>query len=224
MKSKKKNTKTEKTKAITTGARQAFLERNPAAAKLQTAHLTEITTRIGDYRTRMTTRANDWIDAANEARAIGLLVVDFLDTLPGKQLTTDFWLQMQGLFVDPSGIQITQDQLRWFVKVASRNAEPVTDIAAALQLRQPLLLAAGDPEIFQLEARPIQVAHAPSNPLTDLKAFLQYARLEDVLARLHADEHFCPGGRIRADLRATLKVELAPVKKVLDGFWNELEM
>ena len=206
-------------------ARADYLAANPKAAELQKAHLKEITRRIGAYRKKMLGRAQDWIDAANEARAIGILINDFLDTLPGKQMTTDFWGQMEKLFVDPYGNPITQDQLKWFVKVANAAPAPFKDILGALAYRQPLLLAAGDNELLELIGeRPPQTLHAPPNPLNELKTVLNHVELQGIFKRLRGDVNYCPGGRLRDDLREILRVELAPTKKILDELWTELGM
>src|SRR5208283_423398 len=115
-----------KVAAMASGSRGDFLAAHPEARKLQTAHLKEITRRIGNYRKSIKLFATELMNKANEARAIGVLIMDFLDTLPGKQLTTDFWQQMEGLFVDPHGQKITQDNLKWFVKIARLNPAPIT--------------------------------------------------------------------------------------------------
>jgi len=206
-----------------TGARADYLDAHPKAKALQESHLKTITSRIGNYRKKMIGRAQDWIDAANEARAIGVLIVDFLDTLPGKQLTTDFWGQMEKLFVDQYGNAITQDQLKWFVKVANAAPAPFKDILGALAYRQPLLLAAGDSDVLQLiSERAPQILHAPPNPLNELKTVLNHTELEDIFKRLHGDVNYCPGGRLRQDLRETLRVELAPTFALLDELRLEL--
>jgi hypothetical protein len=195
---------------VPTGARAAFLAANPKARKLQTAHLKEITTRIGKFRVHAKKCAKDFIDLANEARAIGFLVIDFLDTLPGKQLTLDFWTQMESLFVDQYGNQITQDMLKLFEKAARNHPEPFTAALDALQYRQPILLASGD-ESFQLSGeRPQQTLHAPPNPLSLLKDCFNPA-FEEIFTQLRGDKNYCPDGEhLRDDLRETLKVELPP--------------
>jgi hypothetical protein len=205
-------------------ARADYLESNPKAAELQRAHLKEITTRIGNYRVKMLKRAQDWIDTANEARDIGVLINDFLDSLPGKQMTTDFWEQIGKLFKDQFGNPITQDQLKWFVKVANAAPKPFDNVIAAMAYRQPMLLAAGDPGILELESeRPPQLLHAPPNPLNELKTMLNHSELEDIIMRLRSDTNYCPGGRMREDLRATLRVELEPTFRLVDEIRRELE-
>jgi hypothetical protein len=204
-------------------ARADYLAANPKAKQLQTVQLKEITKRIGTYRKKMLARAKDWIDAANEAREIGVLIIDFLDSIPGKQLTIDFWKQMESLFVDQHGSPITQDQLKWFVKVASANPEPIKEVLVALQYRQPLLLAAGNKEILELESeRSPQTLHAPSNPLAELKELLDYSEFQETIKRFKSDPNYFPNGKIRDDLREPLLAELEPTFRLVDEIRREL--
>jgi hypothetical protein len=200
-----------------TGARAEFLAGNPKAKKLQKAHLHEITTRIGRYRHDILSWATHGVKLANEAREIGLLIVSYLDTLPGKQMTLDLWMQLQNLFIDQYGNRITQETLKWFVKIAKANPDPFDSILDVLQWRQPLLLASGD-ETFQLTGeRPQQVLHAPANPMSLLKDYFN-PDLEAIVTELRANINYCPDGEhFRPDLCETLRVEMEPKLKRYDS-------
>jgi hypothetical protein len=71
-------------------------------------------------------------------------------------------------------------------------------------------------------ARPIQKLRAPPNPLNELKTILNSSRLKDILARLRVDRNYCPGGRLRDDLRGPLAAELKDTKDLLAELWQEL--
>ena len=87
---------------------------------------------------------------------------------------------------------------------------------------QLLLLASGEND-FQLEGqRSPQVEHAPPNPLSLLKEQFNVSRLQDAYDRLRADENYCPGGKLRPDLRDTLRVELKSAKQIIDQLWTDL--
>jgi hypothetical protein len=204
------------------GSRADYLATNPRARQLQDAQLKQITERIGHFRKKMIGVARDFVKAANDSREIGILIIDFLDTLPGKQLTTDFWQQMEGLFIDCFGNPISQEQLKWFVSIANKNPKPFENIIEAFQFRQTLMLASGADELILESERGPQTSHSPTNPLLELKNVLAFARLEDVYKRLSSDQNYFPDGHLRPDLRDTLIVELKPTFELVDKLKLEL--
>lgn len=122
-----------------TGKRAEFLQSHPKEAAVESATVKKICSDIGDFRTLARQWGKDGFALVNMARDIGIFVNGFIQALPGGQLTLDFWLQFEGMFIDQHGHAISQDQLVWFAHHAQRNPEPVSDVNVMLSYRKEIL-------------------------------------------------------------------------------------
>lgn len=195
----------------------------PQEAALQATVVEQIRGRIGDLRTSYNILTLGMVKTAEGWRQVGLLVIELEQMLPGKRLTEDFWRQLPELFQDSNGESIGRDMLEWAAKVARDHPEKIESVDDARRIwRQPELLLACDPN-FQLESeRGPQVRHDRPNPLALFKEQLRFTPLLEHWKELRADEHYFPGGRLREDLRETLRVELEPTIRLVDEVRKEL--
>ena len=203
-------------------ARSEFLAANPRAAKLQATQMTEFHKRFAELIGGLKSILRGIVDKAEQARQIGIVLIEFVDTLPGQKITPDFYEQLKPEFTDPQGRLISLELLEWFMKVARHNLDPIADFETALKWKQPLLLATGDPE-FKLET--VRVAGdrpEAKDEWGQLKEWMSNPELEDWWAKLHHNDAYFPGGQMRPDLRAMMAEEWKPKFKVLDELRQEL--
>ena len=220
-KPKSKNQKPE-TEALT--PRAQFLAQNHTAAEVQRENIKQLRKSIVDFRTALRESSIGMVKLAEKGRQIGLIVLELAESFPGRRITEDFWRQLPELFTDSHGQKITLEMLMWFAKIAKGNPEPIADVMEAKRNLQLLLMASGEKE-FVLEAeRSPQMAHAPRDTLATVKQLLDYGEFKEAFEALKADARYYPGGRIRPDLRDTLRVELAPAIVIVQTFARELAL
>lgn len=179
-----------------------------------------ICTRIGTFRKSVESWGSKTVHLCNDAREIGLLVLEFQEQLPGKKITIDFWRQFEGMFVDQFGHQIGLDQLQMCVRMAVKYPEPITDQQIASSYRQELFIAGG----FELDQEtshgvPRDVNHY-NNIFDASSAYIK--RLNTSFKNLAENPNFGPVGNWPEDRKERTRIQLAPVKKALDDLWNEL--
>lgn len=168
-------------------ADQRLAVQRQTAIAVEHQTLTEIIGKITAYRVDMERLANGFVASGNNARAIGQLILGWWETLPGKQMTIDFWQRWQDRMVDRHGRQIELDELKWFVRIALNNPEPFTTVQQVLAARQMVFLAAG----FALEGehtpgRP----HDPPNAYSQLTSLFDPKPLEATLRALEKDPNY----------------------------------
>ncbi len=209
--------------------RKDYLNAHPKAKELQDAQVGAICAGAGDYRKKALAIAKQIVDLSKDGRRIGLLVIEFRDSLPGKQITDDFWRQLEDCFVDQHGNPILRGQLEMFERIASKQIdEPFETFMEAFQYQKQLFLASGSEEFFQLEGeRGKQVSKGEPNPLSQVKDVFNLLGKSDVFDKLLLNENYCPDGHIRPDLKGPLKVELTlekrtSARKFLDWLDSEL--
>ena len=125
-----------------TGKRAEYLKAHPRDAAVEEAHVKKICTDIGEFRKLARNWATDGFRLLNKGIDIGIIVKGFVDELPGKQLTLDFWIQFKGMFIDQYGHPVTQEQLIWFYNLAERRANKhveQTEVDEMLSYRRELL-------------------------------------------------------------------------------------
>lgn len=200
--------------------REAFLAANPQAKELQAAQVEEfkrLFAELMDGGAPLPSLLTGLINKAEQARRIGIVLVEFVDTLPGKRLTADFYEQTKHLFVDGHGQSVPLHVLEMFIRHARKNEQPITTIGAALDSQQLLLGAAGGDFALVAESqRTPPVLHPPANPLNQLKDTFAHLDLSSIIARFRSNPNYCPGGKLRPDLAAALKVELKPKLQEFD--------
>jgi hypothetical protein len=217
-----KNKKPADSSALSLTERADYLAANPRAAALQAAQMSEFHKRLSELLGGLHSILHGFVDKAEQARQIGIVLIEFVDTLPGQKLTPDFYEQLKPEFTDPQGRLTSLELLEWFMKVARHNLDPIADFETALKWKQPLLLATGDPE-FKLET----VREAGERPEAKdewghLKEWLSEPDLEEWLIKLHQNPAYYTNGQMRPDLRAMMAEEWKPKFKVLDELRREL--
>ena len=182
-------------------AREEYLAANPEARKMQDASLAQITAVVGNFRHKFKNAINEFVDTAEQARQIGIAIIEFEETLPGKKMTADFWNQLESLFVDNYGNPITKEMLEWFVKIARGNTNPIDNILTALQWRQPLLLATGDEEFSLIGERAPQHRIAPQDEWNTLASWLDEMDVPEKVEKLLNNPHYFVDGQLRPEMR-----------------------
>lgn len=103
--------------AEVTGPRAEFEAAHPEAREIRIAAQKKIGELMGDLRTKVMPIVMDF---AKDMWQIGKQVEAFADTLPGKELTPDFYEQMQAGFVDKYGHPISHWALMTSLRMARR--------------------------------------------------------------------------------------------------------
>lgn len=200
-------------------ARADYLATRPKEARLQKQTVKTICSRVGTFRKGVETWGKMTVKLANDARAIGLFVLEFINELPGKELTLDFWNQFDGMFVDQYGQKVLREQLKVFVRIADNNAEEFTDVQSAMSWRQPLLLAAG----FELVGeRAPGVAKSPDfyNQLFDM---LDVRKIDSVLRGLQENPNFGPMEAWDSERRQRAWIQLQPTFERIHDIESKLK-
>ena len=120
----------------------------------------EICKRIGRIRDGIKEVGLRCVKLVNDSREVGLLIIKDLERLPGKQMTIDFWHKQRDMYVDHHGQPITLENLKWCVKIAQAEPNPITEVAHANSYGKGLLGLIG----FNLEGEaPGAAAAEPRN-------------------------------------------------------------
>lgn len=199
-------------------ARETHLATHPQEAKLQTATIKTICTRIGTFRKEVEKFGTMAVKLCNDARAIGTYIVELWESLPGKQMTTDFWQQMSELFVDQYGQKITIEQLKIFVRIHNNSPEEISEPQMALSWKQEILAAAG----FQLVAGSVGMTAQHLDNYNKLLKYLDPRRITEPLSGLEGDVKFGPVISWPEDRKERVILQIEPMKKAIDSLWEEL--
>lgn len=178
--------------------------------------------RIGRYRREVTEDVRRIVSRANEAREIGLLILKDWEGLPGKQMTIDFWQQKQELYIDPSGSPILLEQLKWFVKVAMNEPQPITDLRVALSYRQECFGAGG---FLLIGDAPGGTASGQDNYFLSLtRHFGKWTQeIETGLKALEQDANFGPVKGWPSERRLVVLAKVEPLHQRLSDFYGKLK-
>ncbi len=176
-----------------------------------------------EYQPLVKGLVDNTVSTANMAREIGILIDQLVDTLPGKEMTRDFWeTKYQFFFRDAKKQLITFEMMAFFRSASRQIKKPLTaeDIQTALYYRQTLLGAAG----FELEGeRQPGHAHEPRsvwNEFTDLMEMEK--KLQSVMQKLAQDSNYGPIEKWPKHNKESARVQLEPLKKRLDEMWRKL--
>jgi hypothetical protein len=198
-------------------ARAVFLAEHPAELKLDKAMIQQIRKSVPAFRAQLKLAVGHLIKSAEMGRQLGLAILAYEKTLPGGELTVDFWNQVGSQFIDTTGRPITREMMTWFVKIARKYSEPIQDVMDAFQCRQPLLLASGEPEFELVGQREGETAATPKNEWLELKGWIEgIDEQNQVLGRLRANANYFPGGHLNPETKELLAVQLRPQIKALD--------
>jgi hypothetical protein len=195
---------------------------HPAVRELQDAATSEFREKWRSFQEDLCPMLTKFVAKAESARQIGIALIEFTDTLPGKKLTRDFYEQTKHWFADAQGVPAAFELLEWFMAVARKNESPIESMATALKYVQPLLLSSGDPA-FQLvsDATPKQRI-PPQDEWGKLTSWLENPELEQTWNALKKNPAYFPDGHLRADLRTMLAEEWKPKFAVIEEFRKEL--
>ncbi len=211
-----KKSKPKKIKALAIStARADYLAANPKVKKIQDAAIQQFNKYHLEATEAVAASKKNQIKAVNAMRRAGVAADELEETLPGKQFTFDFHLQLAG--DGEKQIHANLDVIQKYQFVARNLPKDIKTIEEVQQFQTVFKYFLGIES-----ARGQQVIHAQKSPLDELKEILHFNELEDVWKRLRETEQYCPGGRFRDDLRATLRVELEPTFKLVDELRKEL--
>lgn len=159
------------------------------AIKVSNSTVVTICHKVGNYRAKAKVVARGMVDLTNDGREIGLLIDGFIEKLPGKQFTLDFWQQWKDQFVCKTGGAIELDELKWFVRLAKNMPKPAETLLEAFAARQMTFGAAG----FELIGeRPPGLAHEQPVPYNDFLSALSFKPLEKTIKKLELDPNYGP--------------------------------
>lgn len=217
-----KHTHVERSPQETLTAREVYLAANPNANAVQAALLTEYHTRRTRLRDGLSSILFQFVDKVEEARQIGIVLVELAEALPGRKITRDFYEQMRGLFTDATGQCDSFEMLEWYQRLARSNAEPITEFQTAMKWHTPLLLASGDPE-FQLVSEPmVKERVPPKDELGQLRSWLDNPSVVSVWQQLKLNPRYYQDGHMRPDLRERMAEEFKDLINMVDELKREL--
>ena len=191
---------------------------HPKEAALQKTQITSICNRIGTFRKEAEKFGVLAVKLCNDAWNIGAFIVELWETLPSKQMTTDFWQQMSELFVDQYGQKITIEQLKIFVRIHTNITSQITDPQEALSWKQEILGAAG----FQLTEGTVGGSAVDADFYNKLLKNLDPRRIAGPLDGLVKDEHYGPVISWPQERKDRVILQVEPTKKAIDKLWEEL--
>ena len=102
-------------------AREEYLRQHPEARKVDQQLVGVIVERVHTFCRHVQHPTPDWIVLLGYAVNIGAYVHDLMESLPGKQMTLDFWSHYEPKFKHADGMQISRDQLKCFVRIAHQK-------------------------------------------------------------------------------------------------------
>ena len=216
------------------GAREEFLAANPGARVHQAAFEREFKERYARWRPRALPAVKEVISLTEEARQMGIVLLEFVESLPGKKLTVDFYEQLKStVFRDEHGQTIALELLEWFMRTARNNALPITSFRAADKYNQPVLFEAQAQAIVaegevaeglyeRVQAAMLKNRVPPKDAWTEITDWFEGSAIEEQWSKLKANPHYYPDGHLREDLREMYAAHLAPKFKVLDELRREL--
>ncbi len=198
-----------KSGSATSNNREAVQRRTEL--KVQSATVVTICQKIGKYQDKVKRIADDMLSGTNDGREIGLLINGFVDKLPGKRMTPDFWEQNKAQFT-VRGKQLSLEEFNWFVRLAKSLPEPATNLREAFAARQMIFPAAG----FEMIAdRPPGTAHEPAMPYNEFLSFVNYAHVERTIKKLELDPNYGPVDRWPAERKAVIWAQAEPLFDLL---------
>ncbi len=203
-----------KSLAIST-ARAEFLAANPKVKKIQDAAIREFNRYHAEASDAVAASKKNQIRAINAMRRAGVAADELAQTLPGKQFTFDFHLQLAG--TGEKQLHADMNVIAKYQFVAKNLPNDVKTIEEVQQFQQLFKYFMGIES-----SRGQQMIHAPKSPLDELKELLHFNELDSAWKRLRENDKFCPNGKFREDLRDTLRVELAPTFKLVEELKMEL--
>lgn len=200
----------------------AFRAANPKVKEVQDALLEELHQRRVAHREGLSPLLHKFINKAEQARLVGIVYLEFADTLAGKKLTRDFYEQAKHLFTDAAGLVDSFEMVEWYMRQARHNPEVIDSIQTAIKWHQTQLLASGEAE-FQLEVETVVKNRIPpKDELGKLQSWLENPEVVDVWERLKQNPNYFQNGHLRPSLRATMAEEFRPIIAVVDELKAEL--
>lgn len=200
----------------------AFRAANPSVKEVQDALLVELHQRRLTHREGLSPLLHKFVNKAEQARLVGIVYLEFADTLAGKKLTRDFYEQARPLFTDATGLVDSFEMIEWYMRQARHNPEVIDSIQTAIKWHQTQLLASGEPE-FQLEVETVVKNRIPpKDELGRLQSWLENPEVVDLWKRLKENPNYFQDGHLRPSLRATMAEEFRPIIEVVDELRAEL--
>jgi hypothetical protein len=203
-----------------TNARAEYLALHPHEKAVQDVIIKTLCDRIGTFRKETEKFAMHAVNLCNDASEIGFRIIELWQDLPGGTMTLDFWQQMQGLFIDQYGQQISLEQLKIFVRIHNATPSPVTDPQVAISWRQEIMKAAG----FQLESGSVGTTAHEVDYYNKLFANLDPRKVSLPLQGLRDNARFGPVAAWPEEIKQSAILQVAPMKKEIDAFWDELHI
>ena len=203
-----------------TDSRSNYLKAQPEQLAVENATVKKITGKFGALSKRTSAWIEEGIDLANDWHEVGLFYIELCDSLPGKKMTTDFWVQhYRDIFKDKNGKQIEQDQLEWIAKFARANPDGFKDISGVFAYRQQMLGAAG----FELVGdAPGTTAHVVPY-YSKLFTLLDTKKLDGVLKGLESDANYGTIDSWDSERKQRVFIQLEPFFKRIHEMEKKLQ-
>ena len=204
--------------------REAWIAADPTGERrrVHDAQIAEFREKFSALTTGLKPILHGIVDKAEQLRQVGIVMVEFCETVPGGKFTRDIYEQHKHEFTDAHGQSVDFELLEWSIRVARDNHDPITTLHVALKWRQPLLLATGDTEFVLESVPPPQKSVPPPDPLATVQKLLDTSALSEALSKLRSNPNYYPGGQLREGLKETLAEQLRPTFALVDDLRREL--
>lgn len=154
--------------------RAAFLESHPEARALQTAALAAIAEAMTGITDKFGQTIKDFVASnGRELWEAGVKIADFIETLPGRELSVDFYEQLRAEFVDQRGRPIRHDILVWLASIARKYPDGKIETFKVIEMwRDMVFYFAEEKNLKLLTDKPREPVRSPSNPYLDVFAVI----------------------------------------------------
>jgi hypothetical protein len=198
-------------------ARADYLAANPKEQAIQTAALADIARSVTGLRDTIEKEVKKFAEKySKDYWSVGVRVNEFIERLPGKKLTEDFYRQMKKELVDSKGRPMSRRYLNWMAEWARRFPDGEINSFAVQKMWRDLPLFTGDAEQVTLLPDTEGRGRPPYNPYDffmelPARCAKEERDLSEALAKFEANEQFGPLTNLKAsrpDLYAEVKKQL----------------
>lgn len=189
----------------------------------QQATRKEICKRIGQIRKKAHKVGKELVAICNDVIGVGNLIIKDWESLPGKEMTLDFWQKHETKYRDQYGVPITRENLKWCVRMATLNPKPITEVQHAKTYERGIFSLIG----FELQGEaPGSVMAPPMNYFTQLTNSIPRIgrELELCIESLKKNPNFGPVQQWPIErVQVTLQT-IGDTAQRITGFYDELKL
>lgn len=206
--------------------RANYLAAHPDLARVDAENIHEIIERFTAFRDRIAPVVVEFFDTnKDEVWEVAVLVRNWIDTLPGKHLTPDFYRYYSVKFIDRHGQSLSHSLLEWLESLARKYPDGVPPARALLTLWEQLPLKIMPPEDFKLATETVVRNPVPKKSAWEkVTDWMESPDVEANWSAVKSDPKYWQNGHLLPEFAAMMAAELEPKFIVLDEIRAELRL